>query len=304
VTAPEWMAAVGPVDRAVLLPGGASKEAWAVDVNGQEVLVRRAAASVIHQGTLSLEHEFEVIRAAHQAGVKVPRPLAYYADLGGREAFSMERVHGETIGRRIVRDPPAALPLQMADELARVHAIPPERLPFLQSTDPVQRMRAELDTVEEPHPVIELGLTWVAERLNVDAELVVTHGDWRIGNLVVDGDGLVAVLDWEFAHLADPAEDVAWPLVRAWRFGADGRRLGGVGEVEPYLERYNALTGRELTLDELYVWEVFGNVKWAVGCLTQARRHLTGVDRSVELAVLGRFAAEMEYELLDLIEHA
>jgi aminoglycoside phosphotransferase (APT) family kinase protein len=124
------MAAVGPVDRAVLLPGGASKEAWAVDVNGQEVLVRRAAASVIHQGTLSLEHEFEVIRAAHQAGVKVPRPLAYYTDLGGREAFSMERVHGETIGRRIVRDPPAALPLQMADELARVHAIPPERLPF------------------------------------------------------------------------------------------------------------------------------------------------------------------------------
>jgi aminoglycoside phosphotransferase (APT) family kinase protein len=304
VTAPEWMAAVGPVDRAVLLPGGASKEAWAVDVNGQEVLVRRAAASVIHQGTLSLEHEFEVIRAAHEAGVKVPRPLAYHADLGGREAFAMERVHGETIGRRIVRDPPAALPLQMADELARIHAIPPERLPFLQATDPVQRMRAELDTVEEPHPAIELGLTWVAERLNAHAELVVTHGDWRIGNLVVDGDGLVAVLDWEFAHLADPAEDVAWPLVRAWRFGADDRRLGGVGEVEPYLERYNALTGRELTLDELYVWEVFGNVKWAVGCLTQARRHLTGVDRSVELAVLGRFAAEMEYELLDLIEHA
>jgi aminoglycoside phosphotransferase (APT) family kinase protein len=304
VTAPEWMAAVGPVDRAVLLPGGASKEAWAVDVEGQELLVRRAAASVIHQGTLSLEHEFEVLRAAHEAGVKVPEPLAYYPDLGGREGFAMERVHGETIGRRIVRNPPAALPLQMADELARIHAIDPERLPFLQATDPVQRMRAELDTVEEPHPAIELGLTWVAERLKADAELVVTHGDWRIGNLMVDEDGLVAVLDWEFAHLADPADDVAWPLVRAWRFGADERRLGGVGEVEPYLERYNALTGRELTLDELYVWEVFGNVKWAVGCLTQARRHLNGVDRSVELAVLGRFAAEMEYELLNLIEHA
>jgi aminoglycoside phosphotransferase (APT) family kinase protein len=304
VTAPEWLAAVGPVDRAVLLPGGASKEAWAVDVDGEELLVRRAAASVIHQGTLSLEHEFQVLRAAHEADVKVPRPIAYYPDLGGREAFAMERVHGETIGRRIVRDPPAALPVQMADELARIHTIEPDRLPFLQATDPVQRMRAELDTVEEPHPAIELGLSWVAERLKADAELVVTHGDWRIGNLVVDENGLVAVLDWEFAHLADPAEDVAWPLVRAWRFGADERRLGGIGEVEPYLERYKALTGRELTLDELYVWEVFGNVKWAVGCLTQARRHLNGVDRSVELAVLGRFAAEMEYELLDLIEHA
>ncbi len=304
MTAPEWMAAVGAVDRAVLLAGGASKEAWAVDVDGQELLVRRAAGSVIHQGTLSLEHEFEVLRAAHEAGVKVPRPIAYFADLGGREAFAMERCHGETIGRRIVRDPPPGLPLQLAEELARIHAITPDRLPFLQTTDPVVRMRAELDTVEEPHPAIELGLTWVAERLKPDSEPVVTHGDWRIGNLMVDDDGLVAVLDWEFAHLADPAEDVAWPLVRAWRFGADGRRLGGVGEVEPYLERYNELTGRDVTLDDLYVWEVFGNVKWAVGCLTQARRHLSGVDRSVELAVLGRFAAEMEYELLDLIEHA
>jgi aminoglycoside phosphotransferase (APT) family kinase protein len=298
------MAAVGAVDRAVLLPGGASKEAWAVDVDGQELLVRRAAGSVIHQGTLSLEHEFEVLRAAYEAGVKVPRPIAYYSDLGGREAFAMERCHGETIGRRIVRSPPPGLPLQMAEELARIHAILPDRLPFLQTTDPVVRMRAELDTVEEPHPAIELGLTWVAERLKPDSEPVVTHGDWRIGNLMVDENGLVAVLDWEFAHLADPAEDVAWPLVRAWRFGADDRRLGGVGEVEPYLERYNELTGRAITPDELYVWEVFGNVKWAVGCLTQARRHLSGVDRSVELAVLGRFAAEMEYELLELIEHA
>jgi aminoglycoside phosphotransferase (APT) family kinase protein len=304
VTAPEWMAAVGAVDRAVLLPGGASKEAWAVDVDGEELLVRRAAASVIHQGTLSLEHEFEVLRAAHEAGVKVPRPIAYFPDLGGREAFAMERVHGETIGRRIVRGPPPELPFEMADELAKIHAIPREHLQFLAATDPVQRMRDELDTVDEPHPAIELGLTWVAERLRPEHELVVTHGDWRIGNLVVGEGGLVAVLDWEFAHLADPAEDVAWPLVRAWRFGADDLRLGGVGEVEPYLERYNELTGRQLTLDELYVWEVFGNVKWAVGCLTQARRHLNGVDRSVELAVLGRFAAEMEYELLTLIEHA
>ena len=124
MTVPEWMAAVGPVDRAVLLPGGASKEAWGVDVDGQELLVRRAAGGVIHQGTLSLEHEFEVLRAAYEAGVKVPRPVAYYADLGGREAFAMERVHGETIGRRIVRQPPTELPLQMAGELAKIHAIP------------------------------------------------------------------------------------------------------------------------------------------------------------------------------------
>ena len=68
--------------------------------------------------------------------------------------------------------------------------------------------------------------------------------------------------------------------------------------------QYAELTGREVTADELLVWEVFGNVKWATGCLTQSRRHLNGLERSVELAVLGRLAAEMEYELLDLIDKA
>jgi aminoglycoside phosphotransferase (APT) family kinase protein len=77
-----------------------------------------------------------------------------------------------------------------------------------------------------------------------------------------------------------------------------------VGEVEPYLARYAELTGRDVDVDELYWWEVLGNVKWATGCLTQCRRHLTGLDRSVEYAVLGRMAAEMEYELLHLIEAA
>ena len=301
---PGWMDALGEVRSAVLLPGGASKEAWAVEVDGRELLVRRAGGGVIHQMTLTLEQEFEVLRTAHEAGVRVPEPVSYYRDLGGREAFSMERVHGETIGRRIVRDPPDGLPEQMAEELARIHAIPRDRLPFLAADDPVGRMRAELDTVDEPHPAIELGLTWVDERLARRRAPTFAHGDWRIGNLVVSPHGLEYVLDWEFAHVGDPAEDVAWPLVRAWRFGADDRRLGGVGDVEPYLERYNELTGHDVSLDELDVWEVLGNAKWAIGCLTQARRHLDGRDRSVEYAVLGRIAAEMEYELLDLVEQA
>jgi aminoglycoside phosphotransferase (APT) family kinase protein len=192
----------------------------------------------------------------------------------------------------------------MAEELAKIHAIPPTRVPFLETGDQVARFYDELDSVGEPHAAIELGLHWVKARLPTHREPVVVHGDWRIGNIAVDENGIVAVLDWEFAHLADPVEDLAWPLVRAWRFGADERHLGGVGDLDRYLERYGELTGLEVTRDELLVWEVFGNVKWATGCLTQSRRHLNGQERSVELAVLGRLAAEMEYELLDLIDHA
>ena len=295
-------AALGPVEELRQLPGGASKEAWAVRAGGRELIVRRALAGVIHRDTLSLEHEFRVLQAMHEAGVRVPEPVAYLGDVDGREAFAMARVEGETIGRRIVRDPPPALPRQLGEELARIHAVPP--LPFLTQGDVLERFQEELDSVGEPHPAIEYGLQWLRGRLPDSGERVFLHGDWRIGNVAVGPEGLVSVLDWEFAHVGDPLEDVAWPLVRAWRFGRDERRLGGVGALEPYLEAYTASSGREVAVADLDAWEVLGNVKWAVGCLTQARRHLRGQDRSVEYAVLGRMAAEMEYELLDLIERA
>jgi aminoglycoside phosphotransferase (APT) family kinase protein len=303
--AAELEAALGlRVDSMHLLPGGASKEAWAVDANGSRLLVRRAGGGVIHEATLSLEQEFHVLEAAAEAGVKVPRPLAYLGELGGREAFAMERVAGETIGRRIVRDPPAGLAVELAEELAKIHAIPPGRVPFLRAGDVLARFEHELDLVGEPHPALEYGLWWLRAHRPDPLPDVVSHGDFRIGNVAVSERGLVALLDWEFAHLSDPREDLGWPIVRAWRFGADDRRLGGVGNLAPYLERYGELTGRAISEEELYWWEVFGNVKWAVGCLNQSRRHLSGLDRSVEYAVLGRMAAEMEYELLHLIEHA
>jgi len=295
-------AVLGPVSEPVLLPGGASKEAWAVDADGRRLLVRRAGGGVIHRHTLSLKHEFEVLQAAHAEGVKVPEPVLYIEDLDGREAFVMERIEGETIGRRIVRmQVPERLPLQMAEELAKIHALPPEELPFLEEAT-IDRLVEELDEFGEPHPAIELGLWWLRENRLPRREPVVVHGDYRIGNLAVDENGLVAVLDWEFAHLDDPARDLSFALVRAWRFGVPELRLGGIADVETYLERYNELTGFDVRPEELDYWELAGNVAWAVGCLTQAQRHLSGRDRSVELAVLGRLGAEVEFEICCLLE--
>jgi aminoglycoside phosphotransferase (APT) family kinase protein len=296
-------AVLGPISEPVLLPGGASKEAWAVDAGGERLLVRRAAVGVIHRHTLSLADEYAVLEAAHEAGVKVPRPIAYLADVDGREAFVMERLEGETIGRRIVRmHVPPELPTQMADELAAIHAIPRERVPFLEEAR-LERMVEELDEVGEPRPAIELGLWWLRENRPPPRAPVVVHGDYRIGNLVVREDaGLVGVLDWEFAHVDEPVRDLAFSLVRAWRFGVPEKRLGGIGDAEPYVERYNELTGFDVRADEVDYWEVAGNVGWAIGCLTQMQRHLSGRDRSVELAVLGRLGAEVEYEILHLLE--
>lgn len=304
--------------KAELIPGGASKESWSADLatpQGRlELLVRRGAGGVIYSETLSLEQEFRVLEAAYRSGVRVPKPYGYLADLDGREAFIMERLKGEGIGRRLVQKPEfaaarEALPGQMAEELSRIHAISEDQLPELPGDRDkpgaeyaISVLERELDALGEPHPAIELGLLWLRENPPTDHGVVLNHGDFRLGNFMVSEESLVGILDWEFAHFGDPAEDLAWPLVRAWRFGVDHLRLGGLGEVEPYLDKYNELTGRSVTLEDLFYWEVEGNVRWAVGALNQARRHLSGQEPSVELAILGRLAAEVEYEILHLIE--
>jgi aminoglycoside phosphotransferase (APT) family kinase protein len=306
------------VERAELIPGGASKDSCVVDAvtpEGElELLVRRAGGGVIYSETLSLEQESKVLQAAYEAGIKAPKPYGYLEDLAGREASVMERLKGESVGRRVVQKPEFettrdALPQQLAEELSKIHAIPVEQLPSLPGagTEPatdhmLSTLERELDDLEEPHPAIELGLSWLREHVSVSHGIVLNHGDFRVGNFMVDEEGLVGILDWEFAHLGDPAEDLAWPLVRAWRFGVDHLRLGGIGEVEPYLEHYNTLTGRQITLEELFYWEVAGNVRWAIGSLNQAKRHLSGQERSIELAVIGRLASEVEYEILSLLE--
>ena len=306
------------VEKVTLLAGGASKEVWKVEgatpEESLDLLVRRAAGGEIYSDTLSLEQEYQVLQAAYEAGVKVPKPYGYFEDLDGREAFVMERLEGESIGRRLVRKEEfestrEALPQRLAEELSRIHAVPLESLPSLPGaqSEPatdynLESLERELDLLEEPHPAIELGLSWLREHVPASHGVVLNHGDFRIGNFLVSEEDLVGVVDWEFAHLGDPAEDLGWPLVRAWRFGEDHLRLGGIGEVEPFLERYNSLTGREISKEELFYWEVLGNVRWAIGSHNQAQRHLSGQEPSVELAILGRLAAEVEYEILSLLE--
>ena len=68
------------IERLALLAGGASKEAWAVDLRTptgtRQLLVRRAGGGVIHQETLTLEDEHRLLEVASAAGVRVPTPYA------------------------------------------------------------------------------------------------------------------------------------------------------------------------------------------------------------------------------------
>ncbi len=122
------------------LTGGASRDTWAVDAEvlsgpeagPQRLVLRRDLGGVIAEQALSREQEFRVLQAAHAAGVLVPRPRWLCADPAvlGVPFFLMDRLEGESVGRRVVREPGLAraramLPRQMAEQLVLIHHIDP-----------------------------------------------------------------------------------------------------------------------------------------------------------------------------------
>jgi aminoglycoside phosphotransferase (APT) family kinase protein len=305
----------GPVEVQDLrrLSGGASRETWsfdAVDADGtrHQLVVRRDPGE--WAGQLSRSTEFELLRAAADGGVAVPttRFLLEPDDEMG-SGFVMDRVEGETIPRRILRDDEYAtarsrLATQCGEQAALIHALPVADLPTLAVLDAaaqIDQYRQVLDSLGEPHPAFELGLRWLAEHAPEPVEPQLVHGDFRNGNLIVGPEGLRAVLDWELAHLGDPVEDLGWCCVRSWRFGVVDHPVGGFGDVDDLVAAYVTAGGAPVDPDRLAYWETFGTLKWGTICGIQAFAHLSGAVRSVELATLGRRIAETEWDLLRLI---
>ncbi len=317
-----WPDAV--VTAPVRLAGGASRESWGVEIAGftgartQRCIVRRTRPGDIFPGALSVRQEGSLIEAVRHHDVPVPTVYASLDDVAGAPAIVIEHMRGEGIGRRIVRDPSLAearrrLPMQMGTALARIHAIGSEGLPDVlprpTSGDAVatflvgltQNVR-QLDT---PRPAVELALRWLRlHRPRATGDTVLVHGDFRIGNVLVDTDGLCAILDWEFAHCGDRMEDLTWCLIRDWRFGVHQLEFGGISAPEPFFRAYEAESGFTVPRDQVTFWQVAHNVRWALGSRNQAARFLGGQEPDIELAVLGRRTIEMEYEALRLIAAA
>ena len=298
---------VDAVDDLIHLSGGASRETWSFTaVAGGER--RRLVVQVQRLGSLNdIEVEAGVLRAAGAAGVPVAAVVSSSADPAalGAPYLVVEHVDGETIARRILRDDAFApardrLVADCGRALARLHSLDPATVAGLELTDPLARYREVLDQLGEPHPAFELGFRWLEANRPPARRPVVVHGDFRLGNLIVGPDGLRAAIDWELAHVGDPAEDLGWLCVRAWRFGGP-RPVAGLGSYAELLDGYAIAGGEPVDPETLRWWEALGTLKWGIMCIMQAATHLTGAARSHELAAIGRRVCENEHDLLALL---
>jgi aminoglycoside phosphotransferase (APT) family kinase protein len=304
----------GEVDDVTRLSGGASRETFSLvlrtDDGTVEPLILQRVRSGQLPGRFTMEAEAALLRAAAANGVPVAEVVAATNDESvlGAPFVVVRRLEGESIARRILRDDayaPARARLieQSADALARIHAIDPAEVPELVADDQLGSLRDMYDMLEPamgPHPALELGFRHLASSRPPTRVDVVLHGDYRLGNLLIDNDGLVAALDWELAHLGDPMEDLAWFSIRAWTFGGDGE-VAGVGSVGDLVKAYERSSGRAVDRGALRWWRQFETLRWGVICMMQAYTHLSGASRSVELAAIGRRVCETEYDLLRLL---
>ncbi len=306
------------------LPGGAIQGNFALDVEvvggphaGPQTLVLRTDAPSGVAASLTRAQEFEVLRAAHRAGVRAPEPLFLCRDptIAGRQFFVMRRIAGVAAGHQLVRDAALvpdgpALARELGANLGRIHALKPPQ-PGLEALPPppadparatIDQYRRYLDAMDEAHPGLEWGLRWCEIHAPASAEVTLVHRDYRTGNYLVDAGHLSGVLDWEFAGWGDPREDLGWFTARCWRFGASDREAGGIAPVAAFLQGYGSVAKRAITRGDLDYWQVMAHLRWAVIALQQARRHLVGGETSLELALTGRIVHELEHEILHLTE--
>lgn len=304
------------------LSGGACQDNYLVCVKHgllEELLVLRTDKGGALLGSLSRPQEYQVIEKAVSAGVLTP-PVKWLSEdntIVGHPFYFMQKIDGTASAREILKNKQndfKKMAGDLASNLAKIHSIKfePTTLPFLNRgltpgtkalcLTAVTDCRRLLDELPGGYPATELCLNWLENNAYVTEEIVLAHSDFRSGNFMMHEATLSGILDWEFAHWSDRHEDIGYLRMREWRFGKLKNTIGGFAMPEDFYPHYEKASGKNIDPQKVRYWEIMGNIRWAIGAAQQGERHLSGKDKGIEFASIGRRVAEMEFEAMRLIE--
>lgn len=296
------------------LTGGAAAATYRLDFTSagqtQPLILRMAQEAEQFGIGLDKAMEGKVQSAAVAKGVVAAKILLFLnTEDGLGEGFVMECIEGETIPQKILREDRFQhardiMAQQCGEILAAIHNVPLAQLDGLQEYSAQQliaQLKSDYRSYQEVIPIFDYAFWWLENNPPMVSVNKLVHGDFRNGNLIVNEQGIAAVLDWELAHIGDPMEDLGWLCVNSWRFGNRNKPVGGAGSRVDLYDSYESATGVKVDSETVRFWELFGVLKWGVVCQYMASLHTSGEDRSVERAAIGRRVSETEIDIVDLL---
>lgn len=296
------------------LSGGASMESWLFTCGGRDMVLRRlpdgitdleAASSIT---AISLDAQADLIELARMKGVTAPQVLATLEPSDGvGQGFVMAKAEGETLPHKILgkaefAEAEANLTQNCAAELAAIHSVDADGLPAeiraISAADLLGEQENFYRSMDANIPVFDYALGWLNRNLPEPTTPRLVHGDFRMGNLMIDSQGINAVLDWELAHLGDPMEDVAYLCTPSWRFGRYEKEAGGFDSADNFIAAYEGKSGNTVDRSSFNWWLIYNTFWWGLACLRMGNAYRDGSVPTLERTVIGRRASEVEIDLL------
>lgn len=313
----------GPM-RIEKIGGGQSNPTFFVSYDTRRMVLRKKPAGDVLPSAHAVDREYRVMSALANSGLPVPTTVLFCADpeLIGTPFYLMERLDGRVFSENSLPGVPPterrAIYLAMAENLAKLHLLDWSALGLTDFGKPGNFFERQLGrwnkqwtlSKTRENPAIDELLIWLRSHLPSDDETTLTHGDFKLGNLMFHATEprVIAVMDWELSTLGHPLADVAFNTV-AWHTlpseyggirGLDLQTLGIPGEQE-YLAYYCRCVGRKSQPTPFH-W-AFALMRWAVifeGIAARAQSGNAVADNAAEVGALSVALARRGLEAINV----
>jgi len=313
-----------PLEFSVIAGGHSNLTFACKDRRGQTYVLRRPPLGHVLESAHDMGREYKIVSALKNSEVPVPHSWGFCKDVSINDApfYVMDFVEGLVLndsitGAKVSQENRRNIGLKVIDILARLHLINPDDVGLgdlgrkeAYLTRQLKRWTKQWEASKTHEiPEMEESARILTERMPEQVGATIVHGDYRLGNMIVDSDKVTAILDWELCTLGDPLADVGY-LLNNWVSPGEVEEEGE-GDMSPTVvggyptraemcEIYSQNTGRNL--DEINYYRAFSH--WRLGAIGQGvyKRYLMGAmgsDREVDLdrqknAVAKRARAAME----------
>jgi len=313
------------IDELTQLEGGWSRWSHIAGTRGdggaeREYVVRVKAPFGLFDTDLIAEYNIFV--GLQELDLPVPRVFGLHEAVDnpfGGELFVMEYLPGRSANVWRARDHaalqedwngPRGIARDLVEYLARIHSVgpadAPAGLPTVGFQNQVARWRRDYEESGlNRDPIIEEAFHWLTEHPPAEERTGLVHGDYRIGNTLMEGGRITAILDWELAYMGDVRFDlgyIATDYIAGKHLRPKTHLLGGVAERDWFFAEYERLTGEPVDHDAVRAFSVLGLASLMAMTYTGLSRYLDGTNRDFRRAWARYGLPGMRQELAALME--